>query len=400
MKTEEIVALHHQHVMPTYTPGLLLVRGRGARVWDAEGRAYLDFLAGIAVTSIGHAHPRLTKAIRTQCRRMIHASNLYYNEWQPRLAEALNRRALGGKCFFCNSGAEANEGLIKLARMWGSGQGGRWRLVTMTNSFHGRTLATLTATGQDKVHKGFEPLPDGFDYARFNDLESVRAQITDRTAAVLVEAVQGEGGVVPATPEFMRGLRALCDERGILLLCDEVQTGLGRTGRWFGYQHFGIEPDAFSLAKGLGGGYPIGAVVAGPKLADVFHPGNHGSTFGGTPLACAAATAVIDTITEDHLVEHAAAMGALFMEGLGKLRKKFPFITEVRGLGLLVGLALDRPSKDFEIALRRHGLIAVSTAQTVIRFLPPLNVTPREVQKALKIIRAVCKEFSSAPPAG
>ena len=395
MNTEEIVELSRRHVMPTYTQGLFLVRGRGARVWDAEGNEYLDLLAGIAVNSVGHAHPRILKAIRSQSKRLMHTSNLFYNEWQPQLAARLNGHSLGGKCFFCNSGAEANEGLIKLARLWGSQHGGKWRVVTMKNSFHGRTLATLTATGQEKVQKGFEPLPDGFDYAEFNNLESVRARITETTAAVLVEPVQGEGGVIPATVEFMRGLRALCDEKGILLMCDEVQTGLGRTGHWFGYQKSGIQPDAFSLAKGLGGGFPIGAVVASPRLADVFQPGNHGSTFGGTPLACATACAVLDVMDEEHLVLNAEKAGTQFMDGLRKLQKKFSFITDVRGAGLMIGLALDRPAKEMETVLRKHGVIALATAQTVIRFLPALNISAAQIRKALRRIRAACRELAT-----
>ncbi len=388
--TDSIAALYKRYVMSTYAQSLAIVRGKGARVWDAEGREYLDFLAGIAVTAVGHCHPRLQKAIRKQAGTLIHCSNLYYNEVQPRLAQALAERSLGGACFFGNSGAEANEGLIKLARLWGSQNGGRWRMVTMANSFHGRTLATLTATGQAKVQRGFEPLPDGFDYATFNDLESVRAKITDQTAAVLVEAVQGEGGVIPATPEFLRGLRALCNEKGILMMMDEIQTGLGRTGRWFAWQNYGIEPDAFSLAKGLGGGYPIGAVVVAPGLASTFQPGSHGSTFGGTPLACAAAMAVIETIEAEGLLENAAARGAQFVAGLEKLRKRYPFITAVRGIGLMVGLVLDRPSKPFEAELRVRGLIAVATGENVIRFLPPLNITAGQVRKALRILRATC----------
>jgi predicted acetylornithine/succinylornithine family transaminase len=386
--TESIAALYKRYVMSTYAQGLAIVRGKGARVWDAEGREYLDFLAGIAVTAVGHCHPRLQKAIRAQAAKLIHCSNLYYNEVQPRLAQALAERSLGGACFFGNSGAEANEGLIKLARLWGSQNGGRWRVVTMLNSFHGRTLATLTATGQAKVQRGFEPLPDGFDYATFNDLESVRAKITDQTAAVLVEAVQGEGGVVPATPEFLRGLRALCNEKGVLLMMDEIQTGLGRTGRWFAWQNYGVEPDAFSLAKGLGGGYPIGAVVTAPGLASTFQPGNHGSTFGGTPLACAAAMAVIETIEAEGLLDNAAARGAQFKEGLEKIAKRHPLMAAVRGMGLMVGLVLDRPAKPFEVLLRDRGLIAVATGENVIRFLPPLNVTAGQVRKALRIIRA------------
>jgi predicted acetylornithine/succinylornithine family transaminase len=393
--SEEIVRRHRRYVMNTYAPTIPLVRGRGARVWDADGRAYLDFLSGIAVTSIGHCHPRLVRAIRRQAGRLIHVSNIFYNEWQPRLAEALVTRSLpGGKCFFCNSGAEANEGLIKLARLWG-GPAGRYEIVSMWHSFHGRTLATLTATGQDKVQKGFEPLPVGFRYARFNDLASVEAAINEQTAAVLVEAVQGEGGVQPATPEFLRGLRRLCDERGLLLLCDEVQCGMGRTGRWFGWQLYEVEPEAFSLAKGLGGGIPIGAVVAGPKLADLFQPGHHGTTFGGTPLACAAAMAVIETIESEGLLERAAAMGALLMELLREGLRSCSFVREVRGRGLMVGVELDRSARPLQEELRKRGLLALATHECVLRFLPPLIVTETQVRRATRIVKAACQALES-----
>ena len=398
MNTAEILALHRDTLMTNYAPpALALVKGRGARVWDADGRVYLDFLSGIAVNSLGHAHPRLVRAVREQAGRLMHTSNLYAHEFAPRLARALLNQSFGrGRCFFCNSGAEANEGLIKLARLWGSTRGGRHVVVTMRHSFHGRTLATLTATGQAKVQTGFEPLPAGFAYAEFNDLDSVRAAIGDTTAAVLVEAVQGEGGVRPATPAFLQGLRALCDERGILLLCDEVQCGLGRTGTWFGFQQAGIRPDAFSLAKGLGGGLPIGAAVAGPTLADVFQPGHHGSTFGGNPVACAAGLAVMETIEADGLVGNAAARGAEFMDQLRKLAKKHAFIRDVRGQGLIVGLALDRPAKDLEVRLRERGLLALATANTVLRFLPPIIVTAAEIRKAARLVGEACRDLEAA----
>lgn len=392
--TADMASLYGRYVLPTYAgTGLALVRGRGARVWDAEGRPYLDVLSGIAVTSVGHCHPALVRAIRRQAGRLLHCSNLFFNEPQARLAQALAERSLGGGCFFANSGAEANEALIKLARLWGSQNGGRWRLVTLRNSFHGRTLATLTATGQAKVQQGFEPLPDGFDYAVFNDLDSVRAAIGNQTAAVLVEAVQGEGGVVPATEEFLRGLRRLCSEAGILLLMDEVQCGMGRTGRWFAWQNYEIEPDGFSLAKGLGGGFPIGAIVVAPGLTQVFQPGRHASTFGGGPLACAAGLAVIDIIEREGLLANAAERGAQLMEGLRALQRRCPAMVEVRGMGLMVGLVLDRPAKPFEAALRSRGLLALATGEKVIRFLPPLTITARQVDRALAIVRAAARDL-------
>ncbi len=388
----DIKSLHAQYVMPTYAPGLALVKGRGATVWDADGNKYLDFLAGIAVTNVGHCHPRLVRAISKQTGRLMHVSNLFYNEQQPRLAEALAKRSLGGKCFFCNSGAEANEALIKLARLWGHAEG-RYEIITMRGSFHGRTLATLTATGQPKVQKGFDPLPAGFVLADFNDLDSVRAAVTDKTVAVLVEAVQGEGGVRPARPDFIEGLQALCRKKNLLLFVDEVQSGIGRTGHWFAYQRYGVEPDAIALAKGLGGGFPIGAVVASPKLADVLQPGTHATTFGGTPPACAAALAVIRIIEEEALLENATKTGEMFMESLKKVAAKYSFIREVRGAGLMIGLVLNQPAKELENILREHGLITLATAETVIRFLPPLNVTPSEVRRAAKIVDRACAEW-------
>jgi len=397
--SEEIISLHKQYVMSTYAPGLVLLKGKGAKVWDADGKEYLDFLAGIAVLSVGHCHPRVVKAIKTQAAKLMHVSNLYYNENQPRLAQALATRSLNGKCFFCNSGAEANEGMIKLARLWGNPQG-KFEVVTMTNSFHGRTLATITATGQTKYQKGFEPLPAGFVYAEFNNLDSVRAAVNEKTAAILIEAVQGEGGIIPASPEFIRGVRALCDEKNLLMLCDEVQCGFGRTGRWFGFQAYDVQPDAFSLAKGLANGFPIGALVAGPKLADLFQPGHHASTFGGNPLACAAALATIETIEAEGLLDNATNMGELFMSKLRKIAKKYSFIKDVRGLGLMIGVVCDRPSKPLEVILREKGLISIATHDVVIRFLPPLNVKASQIRAAVRIFADACAQWQASMTGG
>lgn len=392
MNTKEIMDLYSQYVIPTYAPSLVLTKGRGAKVWDAEGREYLDFLCGISVSNLGHCHPEVVKAVKRQAAKLMHVSNLYYNEHQPRLAKALSEKSLGGKCFFCNSGAEANEALIKLARLWGHPQG-RYEIISMKNAFHGRTLATLTASGQAKVKKGFDPLPSGFVEGTFNDLESCRALIHERTAAIMVEAIQGEGGANPAERAFMQGLRALCDEHNLLLLCDEIQCGMGRTGDWFGYQAYDIEPDAISLAKGLGGGFPIGAIVTAPKYVDIFQPGSHGSTFGGTPLACAAALAIVQTIERNQLLEHAKNMGALFMSRMEKPVKKYSFLKEIRGMGLMIGLVLNEPAQDFEALLRKKGLLTVATAASVIRLLPPLNVTKSQVNTATRIIKEACKEW-------
>ena len=395
MNTAEIAELQKNYLMPTYAPGVALVKGEGAKVWDAEGTEYLDFVSGIAVTNIGHCHPKMVKAVQDQVATLAHVSNLFYNENQPKLAKALSERSglAGAKCFFCNSGAEANEGLIKLARLWGSAQG-KYEVVTMRQSFHGRTLATLTATGQEKVQTGFGPLPEGFVYANFNDLQSVADAVTSKTAAVLVEALQGEGGVIPAEPGFMSGLRELCDEKGILLLCDEVQAGVGRTGKWFGFQNYAVQPDAFSLAKGLGNGFPIGAIVAGEKLSDVFQPGHHATTFGGTPLACAAALSVVEVIEEENLLMNTMMMGGYFVEKLCAVAMKHKkWIAQVRGLGLLLGLVLDVPALPLQKKLQEKGLLTLATAGNVLRLLPPLNVTQEEIDRALEMIGEACVEL-------
>ena len=377
--------LFSQYVMPTYAPGLTLVRGAGVSVWDDAGKEYLDFMAGIAVNNVGHCHPAVVEAIRKQAGVLMHCSNLFHNELQPRLAKKISELALGGKVFFCNSGAEANECLFKLARKWGS-LDGRHEIVTMKNSFHGRTLATMTATGQTKYQKGFEPLMPGFSYAEFNNLESVRAAVTPATVAVLCEAVQGEGGIVPATPEFMTGLRALCDEKKILLFFDEVQTGIGRTGKWFGFQNYGIRPDGFSMAKALAGGFPIGAAAVAPELSSVFQPGNHASTFGGNPLACAAALATLETIEKEDLLGNAVRMGARFMDGLRKLAAKHACVESVRGIGLMIGLVLNVPAKPVEAKLRENGLLCIATGDHVLRFVPPLVVSAAQIDQALALL--------------
>ncbi len=392
MNTTEISELQKKYLIPTYAPELALVRGEGTNVWDAEGNEYLDFLAGIAVLNVGHCHPNVVNAIQQQAAKLMHVSNLYYNEVQPQLAKKLSGIAGGGKCFFCNSGAEANEGLIKLARLRGSDKG-RFEIITMKNSFHGRTLATLTATGQEKVQKGFAPLPEGFVHAEFNNLDSVKEAVTEKTAAILVEAVQGEGGIIPADPEFLTGLRKLCDEKDILLLCDEVQTGIGRTGHWFGFQAYGIEPDAFSLAKGLGNGFPIGAIVAAPKVADVFQPGHHATTFGGTPLACAAAIAVLDTIEQENLLENTKAMGALLLEKLNEIADQYDWIEGARGTGLMVGLVLSDSALPLQKLLQKKGVLTLATAGQVLRMLPPLTVTPEEIEQAAALVAEACAEL-------
>ena len=349
--------------------------------------------------NVGHAHPKVVKAVVEQMATMNHCSNLFYNEKQALLAKKLVEISdldSGTKCFFCNSGAEANEAMIKLARLWGhlGGKGddndGYVEIVTMFNSFHGRTLATLTATGQAKVQEGFEPLPVGFAYADFNDIESVKAAINDSTVAVLLECVQGEGGVIPAETKFMKALRELCDEKEILLLCDEVQCGMGRTGDWFAWQSTGVKPDAFSLAKAIASGIPMGAVVASSKLADVFTPGRHASTFGGNPLACAAALATIGVIEEEGLLDRAAESGDTIREALEKISEDHPgLVTAIRGEGMMVGMALDPDrleAADVVAKAREYGLLVCKAGGNAIRIVPPLNISDGDLDEGLEML--------------
>jgi len=391
-ESAKIAELFNRHVMPTYSPGLTLARGKGTRVWDADGKAYLDFLAGISVLNVGHSHPKVVKAVQEQVAVLTHVSNLYYTENQARLAKKLSSLALSGKCFFGNSGAEANETLIKLARLWGHDKG-MYEIICMENSFHGRTLVTAAATGQRKIQKGFEPMPEGFCHAVYNDIESVASLVNDRTAAVLLEAVQGEGGIIPAEDEFMKGVRELCDKKGLLMLCDEVQCGIGRTGNWFGFQAYGITPDAFSVAKSLGSGYPIGAAVSDSKLGDVFRPGSHASTFGGSPLACAAALATLEVIEEEGLLNRARTVGAGLKRAVTAFIEKYAHVTEIRGPGLMLGIVLDGPAKPVVDMMANMGLLTLATAENVIRLLPPLNVKDSEIEEALDIMENCLAEW-------
>lgn len=392
MLTDELEQYSSQYLMPTYARlPISIVRGQGCKVYDAEGREYLDFVAGIAVNALGHGHPDLVTAIERQARHLLHTSNLYYSEPQVELAKQLVELSFGQKVFFCNSGAEANEAAIKLARKYATETFGQERceIISMHNSFHGRTLATLTATGQPKVHKGFAPLPTGFTYATLNDIQSVRSQITDRTAAVLVEPIQGEGGVVVADQAFMKELRTLCTERRILLILDEIQTGIGRTGTMFAYQQYGIEPDMMTLAKGLGGGVPIGACLATDTVAQAFGPGSHGSTFGGNPLACAASLAVLRVLLDSQLLDKIQTAGSYLQKGLQELQSRIPLIKEVRGVGLLQGTELSIEGKSIvDDCLARRVLINC-TVERVLRFIPPLVVTQQEIDQLLKVLSEV-----------
>ena len=387
MLTEELMQGARQYLMDTYARyPLALARGQGTKVYDVEGREYLDFLAGIAVNVLGHCHPKVTLALQQQAQRLLHVSNLFYTEPQVKLAQVLVEHSFADKVFFCNSGAEANEAAIKLARRRAHAKDGadRYEIVSMLNSFHGRTLATLTATGQEKVRQGFEPLPEGFRYVPFNDVEALSKAVTPRTAGVLVEVVQGEGGVRVATPAFLRACRDISRERGALLILDEVQTGIGRTGRLFAHEHFGITPDVMTLAKGLGGGVPIGACLATDEAARAFTPGSHASTFGGNPLVCAAALAVLDVILEDRdILGQCARSGEYFLKGLQDLKGRCPAVTDVRGLGLLIGVEVTLDARELVHDLRKRGVLANATNEHVLRFAPPLIVTVAEIDRVV-----------------
>jgi len=408
-----IQALFQQNVMPTYGRfDLVLSHGAGSFVYDVAGKRYLDLGGGIAVNTLGHAHPAIIEAMVEQARKFIHVSNLYYHEPQGRLARALVNLIGPGKCFFCNSGAEANEGLFKLARKFGHEEG-RFEILTTLNSFHGRTLAGIAATGQDKVKKGFEPMMAGFRHLPYNDLEAMRAAVSPATAAILVEGIQGEGGVTPASVEYLLGLRRLCDEKRLLLLMDGVQDGHFRTGRFQSFQRLlegapggeAFLPDGLSMAKSLGGGFPMGAFWARGPYADLLGAGSHATTYGGSPLACAVALKILEVIERERLADNARQVGATLKTGLDELARKFPgVIRQVRGLGLMVGFELapeirnlpGDPAKTqalrFVNLLHTAGLLTIPAGAQVIRLLPPLNLRPIEAQEGLRILGEVCSQ--------
>ena len=381
----DIIDLQKKYLVPTYAPELLFVRGEGCRLWDHKDREFLDFASGIGVCSLGHAHPVVAEAVAKQVSKLVHVSNLYMNENQPKLAEKLIKHSFPGGVFFANSGAEANEGMIKLARKYGS-QNGKFEIITMNDSFHGRTLATLAATGRAKYRKGFEPHMPGFYHVPFNDIEALKKQITSRTCAVMIEPVQGEGGVIPADPEFLKAARDLCTENDILLLFDEVQCGMGRTGSFFAWQHYGIEPDAVSLAKALGNGFPIGAFIVKEKYKHILEVGTHASTFGGTPLACAAASAVIDVFDKDNILENCKQKSEYLFGKLKVLQGKYSKIVEIRGAGLMIGVVFDEPAGWLREMTEKEGLLTLTAGENVLRLLPPLIVTNEEIDQAIDII--------------
>jgi acetylornithine/N-succinyldiaminopimelate aminotransferase len=390
MKTQDVIDLFNKYVMANYTRlPLVAVRGEGPYIWDADGKRYLDLFSGWAVTGVGHCHPRLAEALAKQAAQLIYMPNTWYTEPQGRLAEWIATTSFGGKCFFCNSGAEANEGAIKLARLATAKE--KYKIISFENSFHGRTFAAITATAQPKYQQGFAPLVPGFSYAPLNDLEAVEKLVDGETAAILVEPIQGEGGVNVAQADFLRALRDLCDQRGMVLIFDEVQTGVGRCGTWWGYQVPGVEPDIMTMAKQLGGGTAIGALAAKPEVAEHLKPGTHASTFGGNPLAAAAGCAVFEIIRDENLLENAQRMGAYLKQRMLEMKQDVPLIAEVRGEGLMIGVELTESGAGVAAACLAKGLHINCTHGTVLRIMPPLNITQGQLDEGLDVLAKVLK---------
>ncbi|NQS89042.1 aspartate aminotransferase family protein [Patescibacteria group bacterium] len=394
MSTDEVIKVSENFLMHTYSRiPIVIERGEGPRVWDKEGKCYLDFISGIGVMVLGYSHPCILKAMEEQAKNLVHCSNLYYIYPQAKLAEKLCELSFADKVFFSNSGAEANEAAVKLARKFGASRGA-YEIVAMENSFHGRTLATLGLTGQAKYREGFGPFPPGFKFAPFNDLEGVKEAISPKTCAVIVEPIQGEGGINVAFPDFLEGLADLCKRKGILLILDEIQCGLGRTGKLFAYQHYQIKPDIMTLAKPLAEGLPIGVTLAKEEVASAFKPGNHASTFGGNPLVCAAGLAFLKVLEEEKLVERAEKKGRYFQGKLQNLKKRFSFIQEIRGKGLMLGMELNiKEGKRIVEECREKGLLINLTVGKVLRFIPPLIVENSDIDEAVDILENVFKNF-------
>jgi acetylornithine/N-succinyldiaminopimelate aminotransferase len=387
-----------RYIMNTYNRySVMLRKGRGVKVWSSDGREFLDFVGGVAVNILGHCHPRVVVAIQKQAQRLIHVSNYYYIEPQIKLAKLLVTHSFADKVFFCNSGAEANEAAIKLARKYAKEHCGpdRFEIITAKNSFHGRTLATITATGQEKFQKGFEPLRPGFSHVPFNDMDALTKAVTGNTCAVLLEPIQGEGGVRIPDQDYLKQVRELCNEHNLLLILDEVQTGMGRTGKLFAYEHYGIVPDIMTLAKGLGGGVPIGAMLATEGVAAAFQPGNHASTFGGNPLVCAAAVATMETILEDgFILDQCNRMSKYFVERLEELKTKSPrVIREVRGKGLLIGMELTREGDPIVRACLEKGMLINCAAGNVLRFIPPLIIQRKDIDQLIDVLNGILSKL-------
>ena len=393
MNTNEIIELFDKYVIANYSRlPKVIVRGHGNYLFDADGNKILDMFPGWAVSGIGHCHPNVVEAIRAQAGELLHIDNTFYIAQQGKLAKLLSERAFGGKCFFCNSGAEANEAAMKLARKHTAKE--KYKFITAEDSFHGRTFATVTATAQPKYHDGFLPLLAGFAYVPFNDIDALTAAFSDEVAAVLLEPIQGEGGINVATNEYLQAVRELCDENGALMILDEVQTGIGRTGEWFAYQHYDVQPDIITMAKALAGGVAIGAMMAASEVAASLVPGTHASTFGGNPLACAAAIAVIETIEEDHLLDNANKMGQYTNQKLQQLKEKYPVIDHIRGKGLMIGIQLTETGSEIVDKCLENGLRINCTHDTVLRFMPSMTVTKDQIDQAVEILDGVLSEAS------
>lgn len=391
-----VKSLEKQYIINTYNrqpeATLCLKRGEGVYVWDDGGNRYLDFVSGLAVNNLGHCHPTVVEAICSQAQKLMHTSNLYYTEPQARLAETLVNHTPADKVFFCNSGAEANEAAIKLARKFGKQNRGEsaYEIITAERSFHGRTLAAVTATGQPKYHQGFEPMVSGFRYGKFNDLDSFAALVNENTCAILVEPVQGEGGVYPASQEFLAGLRKLCDEHKLLLMFDEVQCGIGRTGKLLAWEHYGVEPDVYTLAKALGGGLPMGVMAARGAAADVLVPGDHASTFGGNPVACAAANAVLQVILDNQFLARVEQLGLYFKEKLQELDNLG--VMDIRGLGLMIGMEINGDGAAVVRACQEKGLLINCIGGKILRFIPPLVLEEEHIDIAVTVLQKVLQE--------
>ena len=396
MQTNELMQQADRVVMGTYKRfPIVLVKGLGTRVWDSTGKEYLDLVAGIAVCNLGHSHPRIIEAIVKQLENVTHVSNLYYMEPQIRLAKLLVDNSFADRVFFCNSGAEANEAAIKLARKYSRehSDGQKFELICMRNSFHGRTLATVAATGQEKFHKGFEPLPEGFRFVPYDDLSALEDAISDKTCGVLLEPIQGEGGVNIPADNYLRGVRDICNRHGLLMILDEVQTGMGRTGRLFAYEHAGVKPDILTLAKALGNGFPVGAMLATERVASAFVPGSHASTFGGNFLAMAAGYAAVETLLQEGFLENCRTMGSYFLNQLAGLMNKHTAIKAIRGKGLMVAMELHGPGEKIVMQCLTKGLLINCTNGNILRFVPPLIISAGDIDRAVGTLDEVMREI-------
>ena len=395
MNSQEWIEKSDRYIMRTYGRyPIVPVRGEGCRLWDADGKEYLDFLGGVAVNNLGHCHPKVVAALQKQAAELIHCSNYYQIPQQIELAELLCRHSFADKAFFCNSGAEANEAAIKLARKFSRDTYGpeRFEIITAADSFHGRTMATVSATGQEKVQRFFDPLLHGFKHVPFDDLDALEGAVTPATCAIMLEPIQGEGGVNVPSPGYFQEVRRICDKHDLILIFDEVQVGMGRTGKLFAYEHFDIVPDIMTLAKALAGGAPIGTMLATDRYATAFVPGTHGSTFGGNPLVCAAAIATLRTILEDGILNRCEELGEYLEGELEKLQHRYPFVKEVRGIGLMIGMALDIPAGDIVKKGHERGVLLNVTHDTVLRFVPPLIVSKQEINQMIVILDGIFAE--------